>query len=71
LSVLFQQTQLFGGIFDLGINCYASALHGELDPLPVFVVTPTDKTADRDFVWLNPTQCVAVGRVDIKALRLD
>jgi Protein of unknown function (DUF3237) len=61
----------YGGVFDLGVDGYARALRGEFDPLPAFVVTPTYTTADKELAWLNRTQCIGVGRVDMKALRLD
>ncbi len=61
----------YGGIFDLGVDGYARALRGEFDPLPAFVVTPTYTTADKELAWLNRTQCIGVGRVDMKALRLE
>jgi xanthine dehydrogenase YagT iron-sulfur-binding subunit len=61
----------YGGIFDLGADGYARALRGEFDPLPPFVVTPTYVTADEGLTWLNRVQCISVGRVDLKALRIE
>ena len=61
----------YGGVVDLGADGYARALRGESDPLPAFVVTPTYTTADKELAWLNRTQCIGVGRVDMKALRLE
>jgi hypothetical protein len=60
----------YGGVFDLGPDGYARALRGEFDPTPPFVVTPTYTTADQEFAWLNRTQCIGLGRVDMKAMRL-
>jgi hypothetical protein len=61
----------YGGIVDLGADGYARALRGEFDPLPAFVGTPTYQTADMELAWLNRCQCVCVGRVDMKALRVE
>jgi Protein of unknown function (DUF3237) len=61
----------YGGIFDLGVDGYARALRGEFDPLPAFVVTPTYTTADKELAWLNRAQCIGVGKVDMKTLRLE
>jgi hypothetical protein len=61
----------YGGIVDLGVDGYARALRGEFDPLPAFVGTPTYQTADMELAWLNRAQCVCVGRVDMKALRVE
>jgi len=61
----------YGGIVDLGADGYARALRGDSDPLPAFVGAPTFATADRELKWLNRAQCLAVGRVDMKALRVE
>jgi hypothetical protein len=61
----------YGGIVDLGADGYARALRGEFDPLPPFVGTPTYATADKELEWLNRAQCICVGRVDMKALRVE
>ena len=61
----------YGGIFELGAAGYARALRGEFDALPTFVGTPTYTTADKELAWLNRAQCIAVGRVDMKALRVE
>ena len=61
----------YGGIVDLGADGYARALRGESDPLPAFVGAPTYATADKALKWLNRAQCLAVGRVDMKALRVE
>ena len=61
----------YGGIVDLGADGYARALRGEFDPLPAFVGAPTYQTADRELEWLNRAQCLCVGRVDMKALRVE
>jgi hypothetical protein len=61
----------YGGIFDLGAAGYARALRGEFDATPPFVGTPTYATADKELAFLNRAQCIAVGRVDMKALRVD
>ena len=60
----------YGGIFDLGAAGYARALRGEFDATPPFVGTPTYATADKELAFLNRAQCIAVGRVDMKALRV-
>ncbi|HTU54158.1 MAG TPA: DUF3237 domain-containing protein [Acetobacteraceae bacterium] len=61
----------YGGILELGADGYARALRGEFDPLPSFVTTPTFATADKELAWLNRVQCVEVGRVDLKAMRVE
>jgi Protein of unknown function (DUF3237) len=61
----------YGGIVDLGRDGYARALRGESDPSPSFVGAPTFATADRELEWLNRAQCLVVGRVDMKALRVE
>ena len=60
-----------GGILDLGADGYARAVRGEFDPLPAFVGTPTYQTTDKELEWLNRAQCLGVGRVDMRALRVD
>ncbi len=61
----------YGGIFELGTAGYPRALRGEFDAQPTFVGTPTYTTADKELEWLNRAQCIAVGRVDINALRVE
>jgi hypothetical protein len=61
----------YGGVVDLGRDGYARALRGESDPFPPFVGAPTYATADKALEWLNRAQCLVVGRVDMKALRVE
>jgi Protein of unknown function (DUF3237) len=61
----------YGGIFDLGPEGYGRAVRGEFAPLPPVVVTPTYATADKQLQWLNRAQCIGVGRVDMKAQRVE
>jgi Protein of unknown function (DUF3237) len=61
----------YGGIVDLGRDGYARALRGDSDPLPSFVGAPTFATSDKELEWLNRAQCLVVGRVDMKALRVE
>jgi hypothetical protein len=61
----------YGGIVDLGRDGYARALRGESDPSPSFVGAPTFATADKELGWLNRVQCIVVGRVDMRALRVE
>jgi hypothetical protein len=61
----------YGGIFDLGPDGYERAIRDEFAPLPPVVVTPTYATADKQLQWLNRAQCIGVGRVDMKALRVE
>jgi len=61
----------YSGIFELGADGYARALRGDFDPMPPFVVAPTYVTADKELAWLNRAQCIGVGRVEMKALRLE
>lgn len=61
----------YGGIFDLGPDGYARALRNEFDAFPPFVTAPTYTTADKQLAWLNRTQCLGLGRVDTKAMRIE
>ena len=61
----------YSGVFDLGADGYARALRGDFDPTPPFMVAPTYVTADKELAWLNRAQCIGLGRVDMKALRLE
>ena len=61
----------YGGNLDLGRDGYDRALRGEFDPWPPFVCAPTYATADKELEWLNRAQCLIVGRVDMKALRVE
>jgi hypothetical protein len=61
----------YGGVFDLGRDGFSRALRDEFDPLPPVVVTPTYATADKRLEWLNRVQCFGVGRVDMKAQRVE
>jgi truncated hemoglobin YjbI len=61
----------YAGHFDLGEDGYARALREEYAPLPPVVVTPTYATADPELAWLNRVQCFGVGRVDMKAFRVQ
>jgi hypothetical protein len=61
----------YGGFLDFGPDGYARALRGEFDPLPPCVVTPTYATTDKQLEWLNRAQTIGIGRVDMKALRVE
>jgi Protein of unknown function (DUF3237) len=61
----------YGGVVDLGRDGYARVLRGESDPFPSFVGAPTYATADKELEWLNRAQCIVVGRVDMKTLRVE
>src|SRR5215510_823991 len=61
----------YDGLFDLGPDGYARALRDDFDPLPSVVVTPVYATADAQFEWLNRAQCIGVGRIDMRTLRLE
>jgi hypothetical protein len=61
----------YSGIVDLGPDGYARALRGEAIASPSFVGTPTYATGDPELAWLNRAQCVCVGRVDMKVLRVE
>jgi Protein of unknown function (DUF3237) len=61
----------YGGIFDLGPDGYARALRNEFDAFPPFVTAPTYTTADKELAWINRTQCLGLGRVDTKAMRIE
>jgi hypothetical protein len=57
---------LYDGIVDLGEDGYERAVRGDFGMLPPFVLAPTYATADKELAWLNRTQCIGVGRVDMK-----
>jgi Protein of unknown function (DUF3237) len=61
----------YSGIFDLGADGYARALRNEFDAFPPFVTAPTYTTADKELAWLNRAQCIGLGRVDAKAMRIE
>ena len=61
----------YGGMFDLGADGYARAMRDEFDAFPPFVTAPTYTTADKGLAWLNRAQCIGLGRVDTKAMRID
>lgn len=61
----------YGGMFDLGPDGYARAMRSEFDAFPPFVTSPTYTTADKDLAWLNRAQCLGLGRVDTKAMRIE
>jgi xanthine dehydrogenase YagT iron-sulfur-binding subunit len=61
----------YGGVFDLGPDGYARALRGEFDAFPAFVMTPIYTTSEPRLAWLNRAQCISVGRVDTKAMRIE
>ncbi len=61
----------YGGNLDLGRDGYDRALRGEFDPWPPFVCASTYATADKELEWLNRAQCLIVGRVNMKALRVE
>jgi len=61
----------YSGMFDLGPDGYARALRGEFDAFPPFVTAPTYTTADKELAWVNRAQCIGLGRVDTKAMRIE
>lgn len=61
----------YAGHFDLGPDGYARAMRDDYDTLPPVVVTPTYATADPALAWLNRVQCIGVGRVEMKAFRVQ
>jgi Protein of unknown function (DUF3237) len=61
----------YGGNLELGRDGYDRALRGEFDSWPPFVCAPTYATDDKELEWLNRAQCLIVGRVDMKALRVE
>jgi hypothetical protein len=61
----------YGGMFDLGSDGYARALRDDFDAFPPFVTSPTYTTADKELAWLNRAQCLGLGRVDTKAMRIE
>lgn len=69
-----QRVRIFAnytGFLDFGPDGYERALRDEFDPCPPLVVTPTYATADRALAWLNRAQCIGVGRVDMRILRVE
>jgi hypothetical protein len=61
----------YGGVLDLGADGYVRALRDEFPTLPPIVVAPTYATADKQLQWLNRAQCIGVGNVDTRALRVE
>ena len=61
----------YGGYLELGRDGYARAQRGEFDPWPPFVCAATYATADKELGWLNRAKCLILGRVDMKALRVE
>ena len=61
----------YGGMFDLGPDGYARAMRNDFDAFPPFVTAPTYTTADKELAWLNRAQCLGLGRVDTKAMRIE
>jgi hypothetical protein len=61
----------YGGLVDLGPDGYARALRDEYGEPPPVVVTPTYATADEALSWLNRVQGIGVGRVDVRAQRVE
>jgi Protein of unknown function (DUF3237) len=61
----------YGGMFDLGPDGYARAMRNDFDAFPPFVTSPTYTTADKKLAWLNRAQCLGLGRVDTKAMRIE
>ena len=46
-------------------------MRDEFDAFPPFVTAPTYATADKELAWLNRAQCIGLGRVDTKAMRIE
>jgi hypothetical protein len=63
--------ETYGGMFDLGPDGYVRALRDDFDAFPPFVTSPTYTTADKELPWLNRAQCLGLGRVDTKAMRIE
>ncbi len=61
----------YGGYLELGPDGYARAQREDFDPWPPFVCAATYATADKDLGWLNRAQCLILGRVDMKTLRVE
>jgi hypothetical protein len=61
----------YSGMFDLGPDGYARAMRDEFNAFPPFVTAPTYTTADKELAWLNRAQCLGLGRVDTKAMRIE
>jgi Protein of unknown function (DUF3237) len=61
----------YSGVFDLGPDGYARAMRNDFDAFPPFVTSPTYTTADKELGWLNRAQCLGLGRVDTKAMRIE
>jgi hypothetical protein len=61
----------YAGYLELGPDGYARAQREDFDPWPPFVCAATYATADKDLGWLNRAQCLILGRVDMKALRVE
>ena len=61
----------YGGTFDLGRRGLRACPPQQVRSAAALVVTPTYATSDAQFAWLNRAQCIGVGRVDMKAMRVE
>ncbi|HXW13985.1 MAG TPA: DUF3237 domain-containing protein [Terriglobia bacterium] len=61
----------YGGYLELGREGYARAQRGDFDLWPPFVCAATYATADKNLEWLNRAQCLILGRVNMKALKVE
>ncbi len=46
-------------------------MRNDFDAFPPLVTAPTYTTADKELACLNLAQCLGLGRVDTKAMRIE
>jgi hypothetical protein len=60
----------YGGVADFGPDGYQKFLEGNPPALVRLRITPRYYTGHSDYLWLNRLQCIGVGEVDMKQLRV-
>ena len=61
----------YGGVADFGADGYRKFLEGNPPDFVPLRIAPRYYTGHPDYLWLNRLQCVGVGEVDMKALKVS
>jgi hypothetical protein len=61
----------YSGVADLGPDGYHKFLEGNPPELVQLRITPRYHTGHSDYLWLNRLQCVGVGAVDMKQMKVS
>ena len=61
----------YSGVADLGPDGYHKFLEGNPPELVELRITPRYHTGHSDYLWLNRLQCVGVGAVDMKQMKVS